>query len=454
MSRIDRPLDLSPDEAPAYTPVSGLAVAALGVAILSVVLIGGLTLAGRMAGKPAFDPLWLVVPIIGLALGFIARRHVINSEGAYAGLSLAKAALWIAGLTGGSYAAYLFAIDLALRNQAAEFAQAWFAKAVQGPPEGTFLLTLDGPTRKGIDEKDIAGLRTRFSKELQTFNNVDINRIIGRANGKYHVEFRGVKEWSMIQGGYKVDLNLMLHTPEGKYEYVFPVFGRDTPELGGRTWHALLPHAKMTNAELTALGRLLFSMQVEGRKQLVQWSELINEGKLLDAYRETLPLADRAAATEASPGFAQFKNGSLLTLDGGDITPEARKSYAADLLRPYGINVNPGSAQARVGPPVVAFDRDAVRLDSVAEMVSPSTPTTVIHVFAEVVDEKLNAEIAKLRSSEQWRDAPTQAARGGEEEIERFPNRSYRIIKVDIRPNEPRLGQHGPGPGGQGGPGG
>lgn len=443
---------LSPDEAPTYTPLSGLAVAALGVAVIGAVGIAAILWAARQAGKPAFEPWLLLGPVAGLLLGLLARRQVVRSEGAQTGRSLATAGVFVSILAGGSYAAYLVATDLAIRSQATVFAKQWFQKAVEGSTAGSFLLTLDGPTRQTLNEKDVSGLRARFGREMMLYEGFEILRILRRAGGKYEVEVRGVNDWSMFQGGYRVDLNMTLHTPEGRYNFTLPVYGRDTIELGGRTWQLLATQVRLDNADLTRLGRLIFEAMLQSRKHMTTWTEHVNDLKLIDAYKETLPLAERSApGLESSAGFAAFKDGALVRRNGAELPDAERKAIGADILRPYGVNINPGNAMNRVGPPVVEFVDNRVTLDHMTELnqLSGAVP---MQVMVELLGDELVAEINKLRSATDWKTQKTEPTRGEPNEIRKFPQWGFRIVRFDVRPDQPRLAPPGPAPGAGGGP--
>ena len=62
VSVIDHASELSPDEAPSYTPVSALAATGFIVAVLGAITMGGMWLAGRYTGKPVFIWGLLILP--------------------------------------------------------------------------------------------------------------------------------------------------------------------------------------------------------------------------------------------------------------------------------------------------------------------------------------------------------------------------------------------------------
>ena len=57
----------------------------------------------------------------------------------------------------------------------------------------------------------------------------------------------------------------------------------------------------------------------------------------------------------------------------------------------------------------------------------------------------LLAELFRMKNDKDWRKQPTTPDHPGAAEIDRFPKRGFRIISVDVKPTEKRLGQPGPG---------
>ena len=79
-----------------------------------------------LAKKPLVQAELLALPAIGVVLCFAARRVIRNSEGTRTGENLANTAWWICVIAGLGYAAYLLAIDFAIRRDAkAELDAGW-----------------------------------------------------------------------------------------------------------------------------------------------------------------------------------------------------------------------------------------------------------------------------------------------------------------------------------------
>src|SRR5437879_4994402 len=92
--------DSAPISPTPYRPVSGLAVAGFGVALLAALIIGGMAAASLWTGKPALSVAGLIFAAIGFALSLAGFLRVRASEGTRAGLGLAQAGLALSALFG------------------------------------------------------------------------------------------------------------------------------------------------------------------------------------------------------------------------------------------------------------------------------------------------------------------------------------------------------------------
>src|SRR5690348_16118686 len=108
-----------------YVPVSWMAVAAFAVASLFVAILLAFGIAAFLAKKPLVQAELLALPAVGVVLCFAARRVIRNSEGTRTGENLANTAWWICVIAGLGYAAYLLAIDFAIRRDAKAELERW-----------------------------------------------------------------------------------------------------------------------------------------------------------------------------------------------------------------------------------------------------------------------------------------------------------------------------------------
>src|SRR5262245_30916400 len=168
-----------PDPAAAYRPLSGLAVAALLVSGFGAVVIGILGIAARASSKPVLYPVALALPLAGVAMALAAKWHIRRAEGTRVGGGLATAALWIGVLFGAGYAAYYFATEIAVQQQAKSTGDQFFALLKQDQIEKAFRATLHPSQQLTIREDDKEGIRRRFgAHELAGFERSDLVRQI------------------------------------------------------------------------------------------------------------------------------------------------------------------------------------------------------------------------------------------------------------------------------------
>jgi len=451
MSSAGGRMALEPGGAAPYAPISGLAVTALIVASIAAAVLAAVGIGARVSGKPSTEPLLIVPAIVGFILAVAARWQIRASQGARTGMRLATAAWWISILAGGSYAAYFIANELALRAQAKRFTLEWFNKVATATPEAAFIDSLEPATRQSIDPADVDAIRTRFSKDLHSFRINEIVRQLQRAGSNHEITPRGLQGWELMEGGYLVKQTFDIRTPEGRFEVMIPAFGRDSAELGGRTWRLLYHRAQQISLNYTTLGQLIMELLFDQKKFLAYWLDNINKKNLFDAYLETLPLAEREAAAKdrQSQGFQQFERGGLIRVDGKPPSAEELQKYTAEFFRPYSVNHAPGNAQMPVGPPAITITPTSIRFDNMIEINSVADGRPIVANVAVLLEAPdLIAEIEKLRSGD-WKaqEVRSQPKLESPSELGRFPNRRYRVIEVNVKPSAPRLGAT-PGPGG------
>jgi hypothetical protein len=108
---------------------------------LTVLGLGGLL--AYSGSEPWLLREWLLVlPLAGLLLSWVARGQILRSEDTLSGLSLCNWGLGIVVVFGLMYGAYYAATYVAVRKQAAAFADDWVHRLEQGDVAGAFALTL------------------------------------------------------------------------------------------------------------------------------------------------------------------------------------------------------------------------------------------------------------------------------------------------------------------------
>ncbi len=254
----------SPEPEQAYRPVSGPAVVGLALAALFALgLAVAAVLAWRSATPLLLPPIVLLVPLVASCLCVAGWLHVRRSEGTRVGRSLARAGLGLSLLCGLGYGAYRTATELALRQQANEFSEGWFALAASADETdylAAFWSTLDPARRDSTLDlntpegrrqlADHPRLMQRLRDEATKTPRFDDHALVQllRANPGLTVGARGVRRWQHYagaEGGYVVEQNYRLTGPEGGFDVVLAVFAKD---LDRRRWYVLLGESVLKRA--------------------------------------------------------------------------------------------------------------------------------------------------------------------------------------------------------------
>src|SRR5436309_2834297 len=121
-------LRLGPTAPPApeetYRPLSMLAVAGFGLAVLYAVIVVGGGLISFFIRAPWLLSFWAVLlPLIAFAVSWVALQRIRDSEGTLGGESLAKTGVGLSVVFGLTYASYYTATRFAKIQQATSFVE-------------------------------------------------------------------------------------------------------------------------------------------------------------------------------------------------------------------------------------------------------------------------------------------------------------------------------------------
>ncbi len=308
------PLPTSEDPGPdvTYRPVSGLAIAGLGLGALFAVVVAAEAISGLISGMPFFLSGWfLLLPVAGVALSWLARRQIRASEGTRAGLGLARAGLWLSVLFGLGYAAYAGATVLAVRSQAVAFLldpdngpnAGFFAKLAS--PRGlnaAFLLTQPPDVRAGVNSADEARMR-RFDRTsrglpgpLTQFRNNPMVRIVRTAGPEADVRVATVRTCTYREGGYWVDLVVDVQTPYETIHCPMTVRSQENPATG-REWYVDWTRTPSTFAPetgwvVTERGEQVNRLRLDSLQFAKEWAGLLPLGAANAARRQACTPAD------------------------------------------------------------------------------------------------------------------------------------------------------------------
>ncbi|MFL5331395.1 MAG: hypothetical protein ACJ8C4_21105 [Gemmataceae bacterium] len=439
----------SPGPPDRYSPVSALAVGAFGISAIAVILIVGMAVAAKVAGKPAYQPMLLLPAIVGFCMSLTGLWSVRRSQGARSGQGFARAGLWLSGLGAACYASYLVTTEMAIRAQARDFIVQWMADIAKEPVEISFLGTVDPAVRRdmlktdadGKKVADLAGIRDRFGVLIYQYRDSDLVRMIRHAGNEFEVTSRGNRGWDYQMGGLVVDQVMNVRTREGELGCLISVMAEDRADLGGRFWHVVFKRSGPLEHKWADYGRLLNDIQNDAHNFLRNWAFKINRDRWAEAAQETVPLSERNQLKEIKDDekFKQMLR-NLVRVEGAAPSPEDRKTYGETIVRYQGINLAPGTIQAQVGPPDPEWVDGKMQVTQMIELNVESSPV-VAYITIELVGNELLEHLKSLRAQD-WKQL---SFRPGLEnfdslrDIDRFPEHTFQVTKIDVYPNAARL---------------
>jgi len=348
-----------------YVPISWMAVAAITVASLFVAVLLALGVSAFLAKKPLLQPEILVLPAIGIVLSFAARRVIRNAEGTRTGENLANIAWWICLIAGLGYAAYLLAIDFAIRRDARTTLDRWIEKVKAGDDvsiNDAFLRTRDPAQRAKISPDDTAQIEGRFREEYIGFRQTDLIRLARRNKGQCEITPGGVKEWAYRSGVIDCAFTGTMKCPEGKFPVIIGLRGAEAPggETVGRQWGVVFtPNAgyiQRDQVSLTPYGWIMAALEESGSQFGNQFLLSVRSGPSAIPYayqammrpESKLPFRAWQNVAATAPGRIAITGGLAATLPytsdfvaysfpdhfykavgGGEPTPEQRAQFKA-----------------------------------------------------------------------------------------------------------------------------
>jgi hypothetical protein len=270
-----------------YRPVAGLAIASVILAGVFALLVLVNASVGLVKGLPFFLSNWLLLfPIAAAALSFVAQRQIRNSEGTRAGLVLAKWGMWLSVLFGLGYGTYAATTHFAVRRQAEDFLldrdKGFFAVLKKpGGANAAFLLTRPPDDREGLNPSDIELMQKRFSRDLLQFLDHSLVRSVQQAGPDAEVTLSGMKPPIYFQGGYLIDAEVNVKTPDVQAQFSLGVRSQDG--RNGREWYVdwtRTGESLKKNAEPTRRGASLWELRGDSHRWAAQWLGRLKAGKL------------------------------------------------------------------------------------------------------------------------------------------------------------------------------
>ncbi len=301
------PPTVSPERAEeSYRPVAGFAIAGLIVASLFAVGISAGALVGLVYGVPLLLPWLLVIPAGGAVLSLVAQRQIRNSEGTRSGLALARVGLWLSVLFGLGYAAYITATILAVRQQAEDFLldsdKGFFAKLKAQETNAAFLLTRLPDQRADVDPADDEKMQRQFGRDLMAFATSSLVRFVRQGGKKAQIDLQGIANSTYREGGYWVEADVNVETPDVTVPYRLVVRSRETKT--GRKWYVdwtRVPE-QAHDVQLTAQGQAVMELIQSSHRVAQNWLRTltVSTGKAAHALTAKVGFDERRIPTEKS----------------------------------------------------------------------------------------------------------------------------------------------------------
>lgn len=370
------------DAAGGYRPISGWAIAGFGLALLSAAGIGVFAVVALVSGVPLlFDSTLgslLLLAVAAFSLSLIGWVLITRDENLRAGLSLARWGMFVSALFGLGYLSWSMAKELAVHHESRGFTDEWLDRLKHNPPRSVggciafwqtlppngrdpkfplhdprFVKQLDGQPASlqgKLIEHVYAPYAFGATKQQRAlyplFCQHDLVELLSQAGEKAQIEATGLRSWiyrGKTQGGFLVEQNYEITTPEGTFPAVVSALSSDTPD--GRLWQVLLGGTMLESGrarQLTPLGQNVQALRLDSRQFVRDWVRKLSQGLREEAFLDTLPAKERPALRSALqkgligaedpeavrkqllPGFAKFVFGQLVKDDRLTADPSVR----------------------------------------------------------------------------------------------------------------------------------
>lgn len=382
-------------ESASYRPLSGPAVAGFGLAILYTLGMAVLAGVALYTGVPMLlDQLAVLWPVGAFVLSLAGWLQINRSEGTRAGLPLARWGMLLSAIVGLCYLSWRIAKEQAVKAEAQSFTDEWLDRLRRSQPYTldsyvAFWNILDPDRRDprfpladaryeeqlrqrpaGLDElaqyvkvRYVFGGGDQGSKYQRLINH-DLFALISPVGKNARCEAKGIRSWTYLgtkQGGYQVDLNYDIVTPEGTFPAVISVLSSEGSKDEGRVWQVLLEGTGLAppgERKLSALGANVMALRLDSREFARDWVRKLGQGHRDEAFLDTRPPAERpvlrqlaqagpvtASAAGAANGAPALWGGlvSLADAEAARVSflPEFARFRGGDLVNDQGLVADP-----------------------------------------------------------------------------------------------------------------
>lgn len=328
-----------PEPTEGYRPVSLLAGAAFVLACLYTAVIGIGAAAASFSRSPLLLEWSFVLPAASLLLAWMARTHIVNSEGALTGLALTRWSVRLSIVVALSYGAYYIATRMAVGQQAHSFSQRWLQQLAKGELDQAFFESWQDQRkalaperlREALERRNVmtGGPDFTLGTTLSGFGQAEIVRLLQLAGDQARITFQGINRWNYEGGGYQVNLTYRVETPLARWNQAVTAFGRESrpPEPPGRQWSIKLegtgpydpaydPNKPSIPIVFSGEGEAMKALGASAKWEANSWFDLVRSGRIAQAYQRYGPPEQRGQRAEA------VQAGILMLAAGPMVRPE------------------------------------------------------------------------------------------------------------------------------------
>jgi hypothetical protein len=290
-----------------YRPLSLLALVGFGAAVLYAVIVAVVGAIALFNRSPWLMPTWtFLIPFAALVVCWLARSRIRDSEETLSGLAFTTWGVRLAAIAGVLYGFYYAFTFIAVRLQAIDCADQFFAQLQQDRPEKAFLFAMGEPIRDVEDSELRNMVESRFNSPMSQsggnydqFRRTSFVRAILISGAQSTITPVGVTDWGYDKGGYRVVLKYHVATPLVEFDMNVGTLGQDSPpgESRGRQWRLLLSQGETnilpSTMKMTSGGEDIMSDARMAWNFASAWQERINRMAWDEAYLDTLDPAQR-----------------------------------------------------------------------------------------------------------------------------------------------------------------
>ncbi len=303
-----------------YRPLSLVALAGFGLAVLYAAVIGVSSLVALFNRAPLLLPTALfLVPLAAAVLSWVGRNQVRASEGTRSGAALALWGIRLSLICGLLYAGYVAGTYFAVRQQAIALADQWMDLLRNDELARAYRLTILPAVRPADDARLLAEIEGRYNDEApqamswNRFRQSEFRALFRQGGQAVQAQPLGVTEWDFDKGTYQVMVRYRIATPDLTCEAVVALAGSRAPaeEYEGREWQVLADRSRIEpeTVRMTPQGEQRARAAMEARSFADKWVRSVTENRDQDSITEnlnqawlgTLPAAERPAAAQVLP---------------------------------------------------------------------------------------------------------------------------------------------------------